>query len=92
MAFESGALKPYASATFVHDFADRPAVFEANFTGGVNAPAAFALAGSDHDWAEVSGGLSYRTGNVDLSIAAQTTIGRSDVSMQSYRGSITVHF
>ena len=92
VAFESGALKPYASATFVHDFADRPAVFEANFTGGVNAPAAFALAGSDHDWAEVSGGLSYRTGNVDLGIAAQTTIGRSDVSMQSYRGSFTVHF
>jgi hypothetical protein len=87
-----GTIRPYASATVVHDFADHPAVFEANFTGGVNAPAAFALAGTDHDWAEVSGGLTYRTGNVDLGIAAQTTVLRSDVSMQSYRGSVTVHF
>jgi hypothetical protein len=88
----AGALRPYATATYVHDFEDRPAVFEANFTGGVNAPAAFALAGSDHDWAEVSAGLSYKTGNIDLGLAAQTTLERSDVSMQSYRGSVTIHF
>jgi hypothetical protein len=87
-----GAIKPYASATFVHDFADHPAVFEANFVGGVNAPAAFALAGTDHDWGELAGGLTFRTGNVDLSVAAQTNLDRDDVSMQSYRGSITVHF
>jgi hypothetical protein len=90
--FASGALKPYANATYVHDFEDRPAVFEANFTGGVNAPAAFALAGSDHDWAEVSAGLTYKTGNIDLGLAAQTTVERQDVSMQSYRGSVTIHF
>jgi hypothetical protein len=90
--FAAGALKPYATATYVHDFEDRPAVFEANFTGGVNAPAAFALAGSDHDWAEVSAGLTYKTGSVDLGLAAQSTILRKDVSMQSYRGSVTVHF
>jgi hypothetical protein len=87
-----GAIKPYASATFVHDFADHPAVFEANFTGGVNAPAAFALSGTDHDWGELEGGVTMRTGNVDLSLAAQTNIDRTDVSMQSYRGSVTVHF
>ncbi len=87
-----GAIKPFASATFVHDFVDHPAVFEANFTGGVNAPAAFALAGTDHDWGEVAGGVTMRTGNVDLSIAAQTNLDRTDVSMQSYRGSVTVHF
>jgi hypothetical protein len=87
-----GVVRPYASATFVHDFVDRPAVFEANFAGGVNAPAAFALAGSDHDWGELAGGLTMRTGNVDLSVAAQTTLDRTDVSMQSYRGSVTIHF
>jgi hypothetical protein len=90
--FAAGGLKPYATATYVHDFEDRPAVFEGNFTGGVNAPAAFALAGSDHDWAEVSAGLAYKTGNIDLGLAAQTTLERSDVSMQSYRGSVTIHF
>jgi hypothetical protein len=87
-----GAVRPYATATYVHDFVDHPAVFEANLVGGVNAPAAFALAGTDHDWGEISGGLTFRTGNVDLGIAAQTTIERSDISMQSYRGSVTVHF
>jgi hypothetical protein len=87
-----GAIKPYASATFVHDFADHPAVFEANFTGGVNAPAAFALAGTDHDWGELAGGVTFKTGNIDLSLAAQTNLDRTDVSMQSYRGSVTVHF
>jgi hypothetical protein len=87
-----GAVEPYVSATFVHDFVDHPAVFEGNFNGGVNAPAAFALAGTDHDWGEVAGGLTFKTGNVDLSLSAQTNIDRTDVSMQSYRGSVTVHF
>ena len=90
--FATGGIRPYATATYVHDFEDHPAVFDANFVGGVNAPVAFALAGTDHDWGEVSGGLAFRTGNVDLSIAAQTTLERSDVSMQSYRGSVTIHF
>jgi hypothetical protein len=87
-----GKVQPYATATFVHDFADHPAVFEANFNGGVNAPAAFALAGTDHDWGEVEGGVTMRSGNVDLSLSAQTNVDRDDVSMQSYRGSVTIHF
>jgi hypothetical protein len=89
---DAGGVRPFATATYVHDFKDRPAVFDANFVGGVDAPVAFALAGSDHDWGEVSGGLALRTGNIDLSIAAQTTLERSDLSMQSYRGSVTIHF
>jgi hypothetical protein len=87
-----GAVRPYVSATFVHDFRDRPAVFAANFVGGTGAAAAFPLVGSDHDWGELAGGVTYRTGAVDLSLAAQTTFDREDVSMQSYRGSMTIHF
>ena len=32
------------------------------------------------------------TGNVDLSVGAETTIARKDVSYQSYRGTVTFHF
>ena len=34
----------------------------------------FAVAGQDKDWVEVSGGIGYRTGNVELSVGADTTI------------------
>jgi len=92
LEFGKGAVKPHLTATYVHDFEDRPAVFGANFAGGVGPTAPFPLTGTDQDWGEVSGGLTYSTGNVDLSVAAQTTLWRSDVSMQNYRGSVTVHF
>jgi uncharacterized protein YhjY with autotransporter beta-barrel domain len=85
-------VRPYATATFVHDFVDNPAVFDANFAGGVNAPAAFALTGTDHDWGELAGGVEMSSGSVDLSLSAQTTVDRADVSMRSYRGSVTIHF
>lgn len=38
------------------------------------------------------GGLTYSSGAVDLSVSAQTTVARTDLAMQSYRGSLTVHF
>ena len=85
-------IKPYLSAYYVHDFADQPAVFAANFVGGIGPSATFAIAGVDHDWGEVSGGLAYKTGNVELSIGADTTVWRTDVSNQSYHGGIKVSF
>ncbi len=36
--------------------------------------------------------MTITTGNIDLSIGADTTIGRKDVSNQSYRGSVTFRF
>lgn len=88
----SGKIRPFGSATYVHDFEDRPAIFGANFAGGVGPYAGFALTGTDHDWFEVGGGLTFSAKNVEFSLSANTTIDRQDVSAQSYRGSITFHF
>jgi hypothetical protein len=85
-------IKPFLSAYYVHEFHDTPGAFGANFVGGVGPNALFALAGRDKDWGEVSGGLSVDTGQVTLSASAETTIGRDDVTYQSYRGSIKFHF
>ncbi|KAB2848014.1 MAG: autotransporter outer membrane beta-barrel domain-containing protein, partial [Sphingopyxis terrae] len=85
-------VQPYLNADYVHEFKDAPAAFGANFVGGLGPNAIFGLAGTDKDWAEVGAGLTLSTGNVDLSIGADTTIGLKDVSNQSYRGSVTFHF
>lgn len=84
--------RPFLNANYVHDFEDRPTAFAANFVGGVGAPVAFALSGTDQDWAEVSGGVGYQAGNIGLSIAAETTIWRDDVSYQSYHGTVSFRF
>ncbi len=86
------SFQPHLSADFVHEFEDAPASFGATFVGGPGPNAIFGLAGTDKDWFEVGGGVTITTGNVDLSIGADTTIGRKDVSNQSYRGSVTFHF
>ncbi len=88
----TGTVKPFLNGTFVHDFMDRPAVFGANFVGGVGGNVLFALNSQDQDWAEVSGGLTYETGNLSFSASAETTIERQDVSSQAYRGSISFKF
>ncbi len=85
-------IKPYLSTYYVHDFLDRPRAFVANFTGGFGPGAVFALNRQDHDWDEISGGLTVRTRGVDLSVAADTTVERNGVSNQSYRGAVTFHF
>lgn len=86
------SFQPHLSADYVHEFKDAPASFGATFVGGPGPSAIFGLAGTDKDWFEVGGGITFKTGNVDLSIGADTTIGRKDVSNQSYRGSVTFHF
>ena len=62
------------------------------YDGVVSSVLADVLTGGDKDWFEVGGGVTVTTGNVDLSIGAETTIGRKDVSYQSYRGTVTFHF
>jgi Autotransporter beta-domain len=84
--------KPYASTYFVHEFEDKPAVFGANFVSGVALPAAFALAGQDKNWFEASAGIAFGSDTLQISLGADTTIGRSDVSNQSYRGTVTFRF
>jgi uncharacterized protein YhjY with autotransporter beta-barrel domain len=87
-----GKVRPYLTGYYVHDFDNQPASFGANFVGGVGPAAQFALAGRDKDWWEASGGLAIDMKNVTLSVGADTTIDRSDVKNQSYRGSITFRF
>lgn len=86
------AIKPYLSAYYVHDFVDHPTSFGANFVGGVGPNALFALGAQDKDWGEIGGGLSYTTKDVTLSVGADTTVGRDDISNQSYRAAIKIAF
>ncbi|WCP13169.1 hypothetical protein sphantq_01586 [Sphingobium sp. AntQ-1] len=88
----TGGFKPYVTANFVHEFNDQPAYFLANLVGGTGSLAPFALGGSDRNWGEVGGGLTVTTGNVDLSLSADTTLWRSDVKYQSYRAAVKFRF
>ncbi|WP_404371305.1 autotransporter domain-containing protein [Sphingomonas sp. MMS24-J45] len=85
-------IKPYLSAYYVHEFHDRAGAFGANFTGGSGANVLFATTNQDLNWAEVAGGISYGTRKLSVSVGADTTIGRGDVSNQSYRASIKIGF
>jgi len=55
-------------------------------------PAVFALHGTDKDWFEASAGIAFGGENFEVALGADTTIGRSDVSNQSYRGTVTFRF
>lgn len=90
---KGSAFRPYLSGSYVREFdSQRPNVVGANFVGGSGPDGRFLLAGIDRDWFEISGGISYTVGNVELSLAADTTIGRDDVQNQSYRGAIKLRF
>lgn len=84
--------KPYVTANYVHEFRDQPAFLLANLVGGSGPLAPFALGGQDRNWGEIGGGLTIATGNVDLSLSADTTAWRSDVKYQSYRASAKIRF
>lgn len=86
-----GKVQPYVTGTFVHDFDDKPNSFGANFVGGVGPNAMFALPGDDQDWGEIGAGIT-TTGPISVGISAETTVGRSDVSYQTYRGSLSIKF
>ncbi|MDB5674331.1 MAG: autotransporter protein, partial [Sphingomonas bacterium] len=86
------SIRPMLSGYFVHEFTKQALSIGANFVGGNGPNAIFALGGRDRDWAEISGGLTVTTGKIDLSVSADTTISRDDVSNQSYRGTIAFHF
>jgi len=85
-------LRPYASAYYVHNFRDTPGTFGANFVGGVGPSALFGLPGQDKEWGEISAGLTYTSDKLELSVGTDTTVWRSDVSNQSYRGAVKIRF
>lgn len=90
----SGSVRPRFNATYVHDFANTPAVFLGNFAGGrgaARAPFALGVA-QDSDWAELTGGIQIVTDNIDIDFAVDSTLFRSDVRNQTYRASATFRF
>ncbi|MDG5487899.1 autotransporter domain-containing protein [Sphingomonas sp. BGYR3] len=88
----AGSVRPFASAQYVYDFGERPGAFGVNLIGGRGPSALLALAGTDNDWGEVTGGLVIDTGNIAASFSAESTVNRSDVRNQAYRASLTVRF
>jgi uncharacterized protein YhjY with autotransporter beta-barrel domain len=85
-------VRPFLEANYVHEFLDQPTFFTGSFIGGV-AHAPFALAGTDNDWGEISGGIAFDLGSrAEISLEADTTVLRDDFRNQSYRGRITIHF
>ena len=88
----TGKIRPFFNATYVHEFQDRPGVIGGKLVGGLGGNVLFDLNAIDADYGEVSGGLSISSGNVDFSVSAETTVDRTDVSGQAYRGSISFRF
>lgn len=89
---DMGGFKPYVTANFVHEFNDQPGWFLANLVGGTGSMAPFALGRQDKNWGEIGGGLTVTTGNIDLTLSADTTAWRSDVKYQSYRAGVKFRF
>ncbi|MDL2353376.1 MAG: autotransporter domain-containing protein [Pseudomonadota bacterium] len=91
-AKQGSRIRPYFEANYVHDFLDQPAGFSARFTGGT-AYAPFALAPTDNDWGEVSGGIAVSLGaRAEMALEADTTVFRDDIRNQSYRAKISFRF
>lgn len=88
----SSRFRPYFDAAYVHAFRDQATTFGANLAGGVGPNAIFALGGDDHDWAELGFGVSGVGENYRFTVAAETTVGRSDVENQTYRASVGFRF
>lgn len=87
-----GKVRAHLEASFVRDLMDQKTGFDAGFVGGT-ALAPFALAGTDDNWAEVSGGLSFDLGRKAVfAVEADSTVFRSDLRNQTYRGSLTLRF
>lgn len=88
-----GKLRPFVTGNYVREVTvSRRDFVAANFVGGSGPNQRFALFGVDRNWGEVGGGLSYAGEKVDLSIGADTTIGRDDVQNQSYHASVKIKF
>lgn len=88
----SGGIRPFGSAYFVHDFEERPGIFEAGFVGGTPIRAPFQVASQDRNWGEIGAGLAFGTERFEFSVAADRTIARDDVRNKSYRAGLKVRF
>ncbi len=88
-----GKFRPFLTANWVHEFETNPIMFDGAFASAMPGPmVTFGLGGQDKNWAELGGGLTIAAGKVNLSLSADTTIGRDDIKNQAYRASISVRF
>ncbi len=92
LASKAGKVRAYLEMNYAHDFLDQAKTFGASFAGGKTI-APFALGLTDNDWAEINGGLSFGLGGRStFSIEADSTLFRSDLRSQSYRGRMNIEF
>ena len=95
LSIDVGGVHPHVDGAFVHDFKKNGEDIFAHFTEatGTGLPSAdFGSFGRDRNWGEVGGGLSIVSGTTDIGVSADTVFGRTDLSYQVYRGSVTFHF
>jgi subtilase-type serine protease len=50
------------------------------------------LSSQDQNWGEIAAGVSYSTPMFELSLSADSTVERTDVRNQAYRGAIKFKF
>ena len=81
-----------ANAQLVWEFEDGPQLLAANFASGIGPNAGFVLDTADHTWGEVGISATVGNGPLQLTVGADTTIGRDNADAQVFRGTATYHF
>lgn len=81
-----------ANAQLVWEFEDGPQLLAANFASGIGPNASFVLDTADHTWGEVGISATVGNGPLQLTIGADTTIGRDNADAQVFRGTATYRF
>jgi hypothetical protein len=81
-----------ANAQIVRELEQGPSVLGANFVAGTGAGAAFALGANDRTWGEVGISATISAGALDLGMALDSTVARSDANAQVIRGTATYRF
>lgn len=81
-----------ANAQFVWEFEDGPQLLGANFAQGIGPNANFVLDTADHTWGELGISATVGNGPLQLTVGADTTIGRDNADAQVFRGTATYRF
>jgi uncharacterized protein with beta-barrel porin domain len=81
-----------ATAQLVWEFEDGPQLLAANFSTGIGPNANFVLDQADHTWGEIGISATVGNGPFQLSVGADTTIGRDNAETQVVRGTATYRF
>ena len=81
-----------ANAQLVWEFEDGPQLLGANFAQGTGPNANFVLDTADHTWGEVGVNATFGTGALQMNLALDTTIGRTNADAQVIRAGATYRF